>query len=60
MTALIRNKFSMNDILNATLAGGVMIGASSGLFVNFAAALSIGLFAGVVSTLGYYYLTDKL
>jgi len=60
MTALLRNKFSMEDILNATLAGGVMIGASSGLFVNPAAALCIGLFAGSISTFGFYYLTSKL
>ena len=37
-----------------------MIGASSGLFVNLAAALAIGVFAGCISTLGYYYLTPKL
>jgi len=60
MSALFRHKFNMEDILNATLAGGVMIGAGAGLFVNPTAALCIGLFAGVISTLGYKYLTAKL
>lgn len=50
----------MEDILNATLAGGVMIGAASGLFINPAASLCVGLFAGVVSTWGFYYLAGKL
>ena len=60
MTAIVREKFSMEDILNATLAGGVIIGAPSGIFTNPAAALCIGLFAGVVSTLGFRYLQGKL
>lgn len=46
--------------MNATLAGGVMIGASSGIFTNPAAALYVGLFAGVISTLGYRFLQGKL
>ncbi len=50
----------MEDILNASLAGGVIIGAPSGVFTNPAGALCIGLFGGVVSTLGYRYLQSKL
>jgi ammonia channel protein AmtB len=60
MTSVVREKFSMEDILNATLAGGVIIGAPCGLFTNPAAALCIGLFAGVISTLGIRYLAGKL
>lgn len=60
MTALVREKFSMEDILNASLAGGVIIGAPSGVFSNPAGALCIGLFGGVVSTLGFRYLQEKL
>jgi len=60
MTALVREKFSMEDILNASLAGGVVIGAPSAIFTNPAGALCVGLFAGVVSTLGFRYLTEKL
>jgi ammonium transporter Rh len=50
----------MEDILNATLAGGVIIGAPSGIFTNPAGSLCIGIFAGVVSCLGYRYLQAKL
>jgi ammonium transporter Rh len=50
----------MEDILNATLAGGVAIGAPSGIFTNLAASLTVGLGAGVISTLGYRYLSEKL
>ncbi len=50
----------MEDILNASLAGGVAIGASSSLFVNPAASLTVGLTAGVISSLGFRYLTERL
>lgn len=50
----------MEDILNATLAGGVIIGAPSGLFSNPAGSLCIGIFGGVVSCLGYRFLQAKL
>ena len=50
----------MDDILNATLAGGVAIGSSSGVLYYPAFALLIGLIAGVISTLGFHYLTPKL
>ena len=50
----------MEDILNASLAGGVIIGAPSGVFSNPAGALCIGLFGGVVSTLGFRFLQEKL
>jgi len=60
MTAYLREKFSMEDILNATLAGGVIIGAPSGIFTNPAGSLCIGLFGGIVSCLGIRYLSAKL
>jgi ammonium transporter Rh len=50
----------MEDILNATLAGGVVVGAPSGLFTNPAASLTIGLLTGMISTFGYMYLTKYL
>jgi ammonium transporter Rh len=56
MTSLFRHKFDLEDILNASLAGGVIVGAPSGIFTNAAGPLCIGIFAGVVSGLGYEYL----
>ena len=59
-TSLIREKFEMEDNLNATLAGGVIIGAPSGLFTNPAGSLCIGLFAGILSTFCFRNLGEKL
>lgn len=50
----------MEDILNATLAGGVVIGAASGLFTQPAASLTAGLLAGIISAVGYRFLTKYL
>merc|ERR1712217_278066 len=54
-------KFDMVHIQNATLAGGVAIGSSCDLYFDGPwAACLIGTFAGIVSTLGYVYLTPVL
>ena len=50
----------MEDILNASLAGGVAIGAPAGLLVNPAGSLGVGLFAGIVSAFGFIYLSPYL
>lgn len=50
----------MEDILNATLAGGVAIGAPSGVIQNPGISLFVGLLAGSVSTAGFYKLTKIL
>lgn len=47
---LIRGHFSMEDIQNATLAGGVAVGSSSDLVIKPWAAITIGFIAGAVST----------
>lgn len=60
MTALLREKFDIVDILYASLAGGVAISTSSGLFTNLAGPLVTGIVAGVISVLGYKYLSDIL
>ena len=60
ISSLFRDKFSMEDILNASLAGGVIIGAGSGVITNPAASLSIGFIGGVISTFGFIYLTGFL
>ncbi|CAM9821081.1 unnamed protein product, partial [Heterosigma akashiwo] len=54
------NRFQMVHIQNATLAGGVMMGSSCDLINSPAAALSVGVVASLVCTLGYEYATPKL
>ena len=48
-----KGKFNMEDILNATLAGGVMMGASADMVQSPYGSLIIGLIAGVISTIGF-------
>jgi ammonium transporter Rh len=50
----------MEDILNASLAGGVMIGSSSDLVVHGVVSMAIGFCAGILSTYGYYKITPWL
>jgi len=50
---LRQGKFSMVDIQNATLAGGVAIGSAADLVVGPWAAIVIGIFASGVSVWGY-------
>lgn len=50
----------MEDVLNATLAGGVIIGGSADLVLNPAIALIIGSIGGLVSTFCFNKLTPAL
>lgn len=50
----------MEDILNASLAGGVIIGSVSGLGLNPTASLAIGIIGGVISTICFMKLTAFL
>lgn len=59
-SAFLKDKFTMEHLLNATLCGGVVIGAAAGILVNPGAALAIGFLCGIISTLGYQYLTPYL
>ena len=52
--------FSMVDIQNATLAGGVAVGSSSDLVVDAWPSLLVGTIAGFVSVFGYVYLSPAL
>lgn len=53
-------KFHMEDILNATLAGGVIIGSSSDLVVDAVYGILIGFIGGSVSCAGFEKLTPCL
>jgi ammonium transporter Rh len=53
-------KFRPVDIQNATLAGGVAIGAVCNLTLSLSDCLLIGFVAGVVSTLGFAYIQTGL
>jgi ammonium transporter Rh len=53
-------KFDMVHLQNATLAGGVAMGATCELAINPASAATIGIVAGVVSVSGYCFLMPAL
>lgn len=54
------NKFNMVHVQNSTLAGGVAIGTAAGLMCEPVGALTIGSIAGILSVLGYKYLTPAI
>ena len=53
-------RLEMEDILNASLAGGVAVGSSSDLVIGPWGALMVGSIGGLVSTFGYNVLQHKL
>ncbi|KFP97790.1 Ammonium transporter Rh type A, partial [Leptosomus discolor] len=55
-----RGKFSMVLIQNATLAGGVAVGTCADLSIPPFAAMCIGSVAGIISVLGFHFLTPLL
>lgn len=48
----------MEVLLNATLAGGVMIAASCEMIFNPGYAIIVGSLAGIASSLGYLKLNE--
>jgi ammonium transporter Rh len=54
------NKFDMEHIQNAVLAGGVAIGSSSDLVIGPGSAILIGMISGCVSVFGYQYISPYL
>lgn len=59
-SAYVKEKFTMGYLSNASLAGGVVIGAIAGLILQPGGALAIGALAGVVSTLCFHFLGPYL
>lgn len=57
---LNNSRFRMENILNATLAGGIIIGASCSWIQNPAWSLGFGLIAGVVSSFAFKALAPWL
>ena len=62
LTVLFRrkDKFSMVDVQNATLAGGVGIGALASMKTDPVGALLVGAIAGAVSVFGFNFITPLL
>jgi len=52
--------FAMEDIQNATLAGGVAIGAVADMVILPGGALTVGVIMGFVSTFGFRFTTPFL
>ncbi|KAF8355600.1 hypothetical protein PRIPAC_97223, partial [Pristionchus pacificus] len=55
-----RKKFNMVQIANSTIAGGVAIGTCANVVLDPILSLALGSIAGVISVLGYIYLTPYL
>jgi len=53
-------KFCMEHIQNATLAGGVFVGAGADMMLTPFGAILAGSIAGAISTLGFQYVTPYL
>lgn len=62
ITSAIYNegKFHMEDILNATLAGGVVIGSACDVIIYPFTSLMCGFLAGILSTVGFKRITRFL
>ncbi|KAK1134644.1 hypothetical protein K0M31_007424 [Melipona bicolor] len=54
------SKFNMVHVQNSTLAGGVAIGTAAGMMCKPVGALVVGAVAGLLSVLGYKYLTPLI
>ncbi|KAM7318691.1 hypothetical protein ACRRTK_021803 [Alexandromys fortis] len=52
-----RGRLDMVHIQNATLAGGVAVGTCADMEIPLFAAMAIGSIAGIISVLGYKFLT---
>lgn len=58
MSSLVgHGKFDMVHIQNSTLAGGVAVGSVCNLHIGAGGAIAVGIGAGILSVMGYHYLT---
>lgn len=55
-----KGKLWMDNVLNSTVAGGVIIGASADLIPNPFIALILGFFGGILSSIGFQYIAPFL
>ncbi|XP_021705382.1 ammonium transporter Rh type A isoform X2 [Aedes aegypti] len=53
-------KFDMVHVQNSTLAGGVAVGSICNLLIHPFGAIMVGVIAGVISVLGYRFLTPAM
>ena len=64
LSGLMGGRFAPSHVQNATLAGGVAVGAIASLEMGVATAAVLGAAGGVISTLGYEklqpFLYDKI
>ena len=60
VTSLLNKRLSTVDVQNATLAGGVAIGAASNLKITPGMALLVGMIAATISTFGFSRLQSIL
>lgn len=60
LRGLEKYKFKMEDIRNATLAGGIAVAASSGLIISPWAAILIGMSSGLIAVLCNWEFTPYL
>ncbi|XP_041981153.1 ammonium transporter Rh type B [Aricia agestis] len=59
-SAVNHGKLDMVHIQNSTLAGGVAVGSVCNMHINPGGAVLIGVAAGLLSVMGYKFLTPKL
>ncbi|CAF0772256.1 unnamed protein product [Rotaria sordida] len=61
MSSLLKkNKFDMVHVQNSTLAGGVAVGTVAGSNIGLHGAMVIGTLAGMISVLGYNFVSPRL